>query len=258
MEDLRITLIQTELAWEDSEANLSAFESKINSLEEETDLILLPEMFNTAFSMDSAKLAQGMSGEAMEWMGRMAGKTGAVITGSVITEEENKFYNRLIWMHPDGSFKTYDKRHLFRMAEEEKHFSGGNKRVICEVKGWKVLPLVCYDLRFPVWARNRKEYDLLVYVANWPCPRISAWRKLLMARAIENQSYVAGLNRIGKDGNGFEYCGSSLVADSKGEVMYDAGERAEMKTVALNADDLLEFRKKFPVALDADDFEITL
>lgn len=257
MKNLRVTIIQPDLVWENPVANLQAFEGKMDGLEGKTDLIILPEMFPTGFSMNSEKLAEQMNGPAVTWMARMASKIGAVVTGSLIIADAGRYYNRLVWMHPTGEYKTYDKRHLFRMSSEQEHFSAGSSRVVCEVNGWRVFPLICYDLRFPVWSRNNLNFDLLVYVANWPSPRVEAWRKLLMARAIENQCYVAGVNRVGKDGNGFDYSGQSLIVDSKGMLLHDHGDAEEfVATVQLDGKELLEFREKFPVGLDADKFNL--
>lgn len=266
MNHLNISLIQSELHWENPKANREMFERKINELAE-TDLILLPEMFTTGFSMQSEKLAEQMEGESIEWMQRMASSKQAVICGSMIIEEEGNYYNRLLWVEKDGSVKTYDKRHLFRMANEDDYFKPGKEKLIVELKGWKICPMVCYDLRFPVYSRNRyqtdrstyakAEYDLLFYIANWPAARSAAWRKLLYARAIENQVYVAGLNRIGKDGKDIDYDGSSMVLDAKGEEMWQAKLNAEDQvTITLDLDELNAFRKKFPLGMDADEFTL--
>lgn len=264
---LTITLMQSDLVWQDIDANLENFSGKINNLEKDTDLIILPEMFNTGFSMESQKLAEKAGGKTMQWMKDTASKADAVILGSLITEDENRFYNRMIWMRPDGSYEEYDKRHLFRMAEEHHHYSAGNKRIIVELKGWKVCPLVCYDLRFPVWSRNcdfsenKKEpaFDLLIYNANWPEARSDAWSKLLLARAIENQVYVAGVNRVGEDGKGISYSGNSVMVDPKGvEMEKSPAGKEDIITIELSYAELQRFREKFPVALDADDFKMEI
>lgn len=268
MEDLRVSLCQADLAWEDPQANFKLFEQLFEQIEQ-TDLILLPEMFNTGFSMRSADLAEQMDGATVNWMRMQADKQQAVICGSLIVLENGKYFNRLIWMKPNGKYETYDKRHLFRMANENDHFSAGNKRLIVELKGWKIMPLVCYDLRFPVWSRNRfetdrntfakAEYDLLVYIANWPEPRVEAWKKLLAARAIENQAYVVGLNRVGKDGKDIPYSGGSRYIDAKGDVIWEAEDhQTTVHTVTLNFKELADFREKFPVGMDGDEFEIRL
>lgn len=209
--------------------------------------------------MDAAELAEPMKLTAFKWMKQMAAQTKAVITGSVIIKEGDKFYNRLIWMEPNGNYDVYDKRHLFRMAGEDKVYSAGTGKIIKELKGWKICPLVCYDLRFPVFSRNRSnEYDLLIYVANWPAARNIAWKTLLRARAIENISYVAGVNRIGTDGNNLPYSGDSAVIGPVGEYIEELNDREEVKTVTLSAEHLSTFRQKFPAYLDADSFELEL
>lgn len=266
MNPLRISLIQSDLVWEDPKSNRDQFEEKINRLDE-TDLIILPEMFTTGFSMASDKLSEKMEGESIQWMRRMAETSGAVICGSLIIEEKGEYFNRLIWMQADGEFEQYDKRHLFRMANEDQHFSPGKKKLIVELKGWKICPLICYDLRFPVWSRNRYEtdrksyahasYDLLIYIANWPAPRTAAWRKLLMARAIENQVYVAGVNRVGRDEMQIQYTGGSSLIDPKGELIWEAfDEKEETVTLSIGKKELDDFRKKFPLGMDADGFEV--
>lgn len=260
--DLNISLIQSELHWRDTGANLAMFEEKIWKLPDATDLIILPEMFNTGFSMDSATLAEPMNSQSMRWMKQMAAQTGAVVTGSIILKEKTNCYNRLIWMQPNGEFQYYDKRHLFRMAEENQHFAPGKKRIVCEWKGWRICPLVCYDLRFPVWSRNvvsnNKEfaYDLLLYVANWPAARVNAWDSLLVARAIENLAYVVGVNRTGLDGNGIEYNGHSGVYDGRGQTLHFLNEQESIQQLTLSGDELRSLREKFPANLDADDFSV--
>ncbi len=259
---MKITLIQTRLAWEQPEKNRAHFGQLINSISENTDLIILPEMFTTGFTMAPEKNAEPAEGATLAWMREMATKKKAVICGSVSVAENKKFYNRLYWVEPQGSYKTYDKRHLFRMADEDQHYTAGNKKLITELKGWKLCPLVCYDLRFPVWSRNRFkngswDYDVLIYVANWPAVRAYPWKQLLIARAIENQCYVIGLNRIGEDGNGYDHSGDSLVIGPKGEVLSAIPPSQEnVFTISLDKTSLEEFRTKFPAGLDADDFEI--
>jgi len=257
--DLNITLIQSKLQWESPSKNRTLFEEKILSITQLTDLIILPEMFSTGFSMNASELAESMNGETMEWMHRMANKTKAVITGSIIIEENKKYFNRLIWMHPNGSFNHYDKRHLFSLAEEEKTFSAGKHQWIMSLKGWLIYPLICYDLRFPVFSRRNKsmEYDLLIYVANWPERRNRAWNQLLIARAIENQCYVAGLNRVGEDGNKISYAGDSAVIDYKGDLLSEFQPYREMtNTITLKKQELLDFRAQYPFGNDGDDFAI--
>lgn len=255
---LKLSLIQTDLVWENPKANQEKFSSLINELEE-TDLIILPETFNTGFSMDSKKLAEKMDGPTIAWMRNEAEEANSVICGSLIIEEEGKYYNRFIWMEPDGSVQHYDKRHLFRMGEENKSFTNGTEKLIINYKGWKICPMICYDLRFPVWSRNQEQYDLLIYVANWPEVRINAWEKLLYARAIENQSYVAAANRIGIDGVGVNCSGSSMLIDPKGDLIYKAQDQMEMtNTSSISLSELHDFRKKFPVAMDADKFNVAI
>ena len=256
MEDLRISLVQSSIHWHTIGANLAMFEEKIWGLKGKTDLILLPEMFQTGFSMVSTELAEPMNLTTFKWMKQMATQTEAVVCGSFMVKEHDKVFNRLIWMQPDGIWEKYDKRHLFRMANEPDHFDFGTERLIVKWKGWKICPMVCYDLRFPVWARNRNlEYDLLLYVANWPAARVNAWDALLKVRAIENVSYTAGLNRVAKDGNGIEYNGHSGIYSPKGETLAFL-EKEEIVTVALSRHELDSFREKFPAHLDADDFQI--
>ena len=263
MQDLKISIIQSELYWENPEANLAMFEEKIWQIDEDTDLIILPEMFSTGFSMDSERLAEPMNFKSFKWMKQMAAQTKVAITGSLIIKENGHYYNRLIWMTPDGEFKSYDKRHLFRMADEHNHYSQGSDRLIIDYKGWKICPQICYDLRFPVWSRNgwnrennQLNFDLLIFVANWPAPRVSAWDTLLQARAIENLSFAVGVNRIGEDGLGVAYCGHSAVIDFKGNELFQAKDQSIIKTLALSSKDLTEFRHKFPAYMDADNFQI--
>lgn len=256
--NLKITIIQSELHWENVEENLAMFAKKIEAINEQTDIVVLPEMFTTGFSMESVKLAEKMDGKSVKWMKQLAVKKNSVITGSIIIEEEGKYFNRLLWVQPDENVLTYDKRHLFRMAEEDKHFTAGEERLIVEWKGWKVCPLICYDLRFPVWSRNSlPAFDCLIYVANWPEARKEPWYKLLEARAIENQVYVVGVNRVGFDGKDISYSGNSAVIDPKGNSISNIKTKLnETVTIELNKQALEDFREKFPVGLDADDFEV--
>src|SRR5574337_503960 len=218
MENLNITLIQSNLHWENIDKNLQQFSEKMATVKEPTDLIVLPEMFSTGFSMNSKNLSEGMNGKTLLWMRKHCKEKGCAITGSVIISENGNYFNRLIWMWADGSYEIYNKRHLFQMANEDNYYTPGKYRKVVELKGWKICPLICYDLRFPVWSRNTwkktskfikdggreiiAEYDVLIYVANWPERRAHPWKSLLVARAIENQSYVIGVNRVGSDGNG--------------------------------------------------------
>jgi omega-amidase len=260
MEDLRIGLIQQSLQWEDKDANLNIFSEKIRSMSGEADLVLLPEMFSTGFSMQAQTLAEEMNGTSVSWMRKMAAEKNCTLCGSLIIREGGRFYNRLVWMNPDGSCLTYDKRHLFRLAEEEKTYTPGTKKIMPELRGWKILPLICYDLRFPVWSRRtpKENYDLLVYVANWPNRRIKAWNTLLPARAVENQCYVAGLNRVGKDGHDISHAGYSGVYDFTGESLWIAeAEASSVQIVTLHAEILQKFRTSLPFDRDADAFIIS-
>ena len=260
--DLQVTLVQTSIHWHSIEANLAMLEEKLWQLDKPTDLIVLPEMFNTGFTNDAATLAEPMNSRTFRWMKQMAEQTQAVVLGSYIIREQNRFYNRLVWMEPDGSFACYDKRHLFRMSDEHTVFSSGHDRLIKSWKGWRICPLICYDLRFPVWSRNMATdtgelaYDLLVYVANWPAARQPIWLTLLQARAIENTSYVVGVNRTGEDGNQIAYDGHSVAIDFRGDTLLDTGYAEVVTTHTLSAKELREFREKFPVHQDADRFSL--
>ncbi|MBS1509442.1 MAG: amidohydrolase [Bacteroidetes bacterium] len=261
MSTLTITTIQTNLYWEDKAANLSMLQEKINSLSSKTEIVILPEMFTTGFSMRADALAETMEGETVEWMKMVSNRYNIILTGSAIIEDEGKYYNRLIWMLPNGQYGYYNKRHLFAYAEEDQHYSAGNKRLIASVKGWKINLLVCYDLRFPVWSRQKSEegepeYDVLIYVANWPERRSHAWKTLLCARAIENQCYVVGVNRVGDDDKNIHYSGNTLVIDPMGQVLYHMAEEEDINTITLSKDKLNEVRMKFPFLRDADDFMI--
>ena len=261
MSTLTVSTIQTNLHWENKRANLEMLEEKIRSVYQKTEVVVLPEMFNTGFTMNAATLAETMSGESVEWMKRVSEENRVIVTGSLIIRENEKFYNRLIWMMPNGEYGYYDKRHLFAYSGEDKEFSSGNNRLIASVKGWKLNLQVCYDLRFPVWARQSAEksayeYDVLLYVANWPERRSHAWKTLLCARAIENQSYVIGVNRVGKDGNEIYYSGNSLVIDPLGEVLYHMADDEDIFTISLQQERLDEVRNKFPFINDADEFTI--
>lgn len=261
MSTLSITTIQSNLIWEEKTANLRMLEQKINSLEEKTEVVVLPEMFSTGFSMKPEVLAETMDGETVEWMKRVSRENGIVLTGSIIINDAGNYYNRLVWMLPNGQYGHYDKRHLFAFGEEDKHYKPGNKRLVASVKGWKINLLVCYDLRFPVWARQQPnesgaEYDVLIYVANWPERRSHAWKTLLCARAIENQCYVVGVNRVGSDANNIYYSGNSLVIDPLGQVLYHMADEEDINTIILQKELLDEVRNKFPFWKDADSFNI--
>ena len=258
MSTLIITGIQSSLHWEDKEANLQMFEEKIFSISQPTEIVVLPEMFSTGFSMQPERLAETMDGQTVEWMQRIAAKKKIILTGSVIIEEDRNFYNRLVWVLPNGQIGYYDKRHLFAYGDEDQHYTAGKKRLIASVKGWKINLMVCYDLRFPVWSRQQGdfEYDVLIYVANWPERRVLAWTSLLRARAIENQSYVIGVNRTGDDGNKIPYTGESMAVDPMGEILYHKNDEEDVFTVTLDKSHLEKTREKFPFWKDADRFKI--
>jgi omega-amidase len=270
MPDLRISLIQSSLHWENKTANLEMFREKMDGIPGCPQLVILPEMFSTGFSMEKIQLAETMAGPTVEWMKKTASRNGTIITGSMIAKEEEeggtRYYNRLIWMLPNGVFGYYDKRHLFAFGKEDQHYSPGKKRLIASVNGWRVHGLICYDLRFPVWARQspskdqdaHPEYDLLIVVANWPSARIHAWKTLLQARAIENQCYVIGVNRTGQDGKGLEYPGGSMVIGPLGETLQSLGSEEAIISHTLDRENLEEVRKKFPFWRDADGFQIQL
>ncbi|MFN8287448.1 MAG: amidohydrolase [Chitinophagales bacterium] len=255
MNKLRITLIQTNLHWENIAANLAMFTEKLSTVGE-TDVIVLPEMFSTGFSMRAKELAEPMDGSAVQWMRKMAAEKNCVITGSLIIKENGLFYNRLVWMRPDGTYETYNKRHLFSLSGEERTYTQGYDKLIVELNGWRVFPLICYDLRFPVWSRNRNDYDVLLYVANWPERRVQAWKYLLIARAIENQSYCVGLNRVGNDGNDIYHSGDSMALDPFGNVLYHKEHDEDISTIELDYEELKKTRNTFRFLNDADDFVI--
>lgn len=257
MEHLKIALVQTEVIWQDAERNRIQYTQKINALSEEVDLIILPEMFTTGFSMTPKDIAETMEGDTLKWMRKTAALKNSAICGSVIIEDDHKYYNRLLFVHPNGQCETYDKKHLFTLAGEHHIYTAGNKRLLISYKGWKICPLVCYDLRFPVWSRNTDSYDLLVYVANWPEPRVEAWNTLLKARAIENMSYCIGVNRVGTDANNLNYSGNSAAFDCLGESLFKVRENQEdIIITTLNKDHVNAVRKKLNFLNDRDTFEI--
>jgi omega-amidase len=261
LSSLLVTIIQTHLHWEDKTANLRMLEEKISSIKEKTEVVVLPEMFSTGFSMKPEQLAETMDGETVQWMKRVAAEKRIILTGSIIIEEDRKYYNRLIWMLPNGQYGLYDKRHRFAFAGEDRHYTAGTKRLIASVKGWKINLQVCYDLRFPVWARQQSqpegaEYDILIYVANWPERRSHAWKTLLQARAIENQCYVIGVNRVGNDGNGIYHSGDSMIIDPLGETLYHKKDEEDVFTISLDKSHLQAVREKLPFLKDADGFMI--
>jgi predicted amidohydrolase len=266
MSALTVTTIQPDLVWEDKTANLQRLEKQILSLQDPAEVVVLPEMFSTGFSMRPAALAEPMDGPTVNWMREIAARRKIILTGSVIIGEEGRYYNRLIWMLPTGEYGCYDKRHRFAFAGEDKEYTAGNKRLIASVKGWRILLLVCYDLRFPVWSRQTPagevageetlEYDCIIYVANWPERRSLAWKTLLSARAIENQAFVIGVNRVGMDGNNINHSGDSMIIDPLGEILYHGVGKEEVYTHTLQKDRLTEVRQRFPFWRDADHFSI--
>ena len=253
---LIFTLIQTNLFWENKEANLAILKEKILSIKEKTQVVVLPEMFSTGFSMQPHLFAETMEGNTVQWMKKMAAQQKNILTGSVMIEDNGNYFNRLIWMLPTGNCGYYDKRHCFAYANEDKHYKAGNKKMIAQANGWKINLQVCYDLRFPVWARQQKDemYDVLLYVANWPTRRSNAWKSLLVARAIENQCYVVAVNRVGNDGNNIEHCGDSMVINPLGEILYHKQNDEDIFTINLEKEIVEEVRTKFPFWKDADEF----
>ena len=255
--DLELALIQTTLAWHDPAANREHFQALLEQARG-ADLVILPEMFSTGFSMESAELAEPEDGPSSVWLREQAQRIDAVICGSLIIQAADGSYrNRLLWARPNGSLAHYDKRHLFRMAGEHKHYSAGSEQVVLELKGWRVRPLICYDLRFPVWSRDAGGTDLLLYTANWPGARRQHWNRLLPARAIENLCYVAAVNRIGEDGKGFAYSGDSQVLDFQGDSLLAAEAADGVFRVTLKAAELAAYRQRFPAHLDADGFQLS-
>ncbi|HBL77898.1 MAG: hypothetical protein A2W90_01675 [Bacteroidetes bacterium GWF2_42_66] len=256
MNNLTATIIQYNIAWEDKRANFRKIEELANRIDT-TDLIVLPEMFSTGFSMNVSGMAEKMDGLSVNWMKQFSVEKNAAICGSLIIEENGKYYNRLLFVQPDGQVFWYDKRHLFTMGDEQTYYTPGNQRLIVEFRGFRILPLICYDLRFPVWSRNRNDFDLMIYVANWPAPRRKAWKTLLKARAIENQSYLVAANRTGTDANGIKYSGDSYTIDAKGKInrkLEKSKEGAISEKFSLES--LHKFRQKFSVLNDADQFSL--
>jgi omega-amidase len=260
MPTLSITLIQSNLFWENPGANLEMFTDKINAITEKTEIVVLPEMFTTGFSMDPENFAEDMNGPTLRWMKTIAAEKKIILTGSVMIRENGRYFNRMIWMQPDGKFGFYDKRHLFSYAGEELHYTPGNKKLIVSVKGWKILLQVCYDLRFPVWARQSadrdNQYDAIINVANWPQKRSAAWKTLLAARAIENQCFVVGVNRVGLDKNDIEYSGDSTIIGPLGEVICQHAVQEVTATYVLQKETITKTREHFPFLKDADRFII--
>ncbi len=264
METLRISLVQGDTRWHDPAGNRDYYGALIAPLAGRSDLVVLPETFTSGFSNDTVGQAEDMDGPAIGWLRVQARSLDAVVTGSVVIREGGKVFNRLVWARPDGSIDTYDKRHLFRMAGEHERYAGGEARLLVELKGWRILPQVCYDLRFPVWLRNRYDqaaqrfdYDLAIFVANWPAPRREPWRTLLRARAIENLACVVGVNRIGRDGNDIAYAGDSAVIDPVGQPLVELSGVEQVTTLALDPAPLLAHRERFPAWRDADAFMLS-
>ncbi|MFC2129011.1 amidohydrolase [Bacteroidota bacterium] len=254
---MSVSVVQTNLNWENIELNLLKFDSLLEKINNKTDIVILPEMFTTGFSMNAEKFAEEENGRTLNWLMEKAGNLNALIIGSIIIRENSGYFNRLYTVFPDGSYKTYDKKHLFRIEGEADVYTPGNKRLIINYKGWKISPFICYDLRFPVWSRNKNNYDLYINVANWPGSRRDIWINLLKARAIENQVYAIGVNRIGEDSNDTGHTGDSMIIDPKGKTLAQAEKnKEEIINTEISLSELNDFRKKFPVGLDADNFEI--
>lgn len=257
--DLKVCIVQADLKWQDKDQNLQMFNRLIDGYGGVADLIILPEMFSTGFSMNPETLAEEINGQTTAWMINKAKQLHAAIVGSVIIEESGSYYNRLLFVKPSGEVAVYNKRHLFRLGNEHLKYKKGVERIVVEYKGWKICPLICYDLRFPVWSRNVDDFDLLLYLANWPDARRHAWKTLLLARAVENQCYVVGVNRIGKDANGLIYSGDSMSIDPEGNPMLIMESNTPQAVlITLSKLQLTEYREKFPVLLDRDQFEMNI
>ncbi len=256
-EILQVAVFQLDSVWENAPANRAKIDHFLSNLPEKTDVVFLPEMFSTGFSMNVSELAETMDGETIQWMKKRCREHQLALCGSLIIREDEKYFNRLVFVEPSGKIQIYNKRHLFTMGNEESHFEPGSERLIVNYKGWRICPLICYDIRFPVWSRNRNEYDILIYSVNWPQSRTGVWNTLLKARAIENQSYVVGANRVGVDGNSIAYSGNSQLIDAKGNVIASVEDFAENMILAqFSYKELLKFRTDFPVLNDADEFSI--
>lgn len=254
MQDLKITIIQPDIIWENPQANLDKYSQWINSIHE-TDLIILPEMFTTGFSMEPQKLKETMKGTSIEWMKKVAAEKNCSVVGSLIITENGQTFNRALWVFPDGTIQKYDKRHLYTMGQEHLHYSAGKDKTIIEFKGWKFCPQICYDLRFPAFARNLEDYDVVFYMANWPAPRHHVWKNLLISRAIENQAYCFGVNRTGTDGKNLNYLGDSVCISAKGTAEF-VGKTETVRTFKISYSELHDFRLRFPLLDDRDSFEI--
>jgi predicted amidohydrolase len=261
MDNLKITVFQGYLFWENTDKNLQNISLRLSGgIREKTDLIILPEMFTTGFTMDAERLAEPMDGKTMKWMHDIARQYDCVVTGSIIIKENDKYYNRLIWMRTDGTYNHYDKRHLFALGKEHGTYTAGTEKLFVELNGWRICPMICYDLRFPVWLRNHADnpYDLLILVANWPERRALHWRTLLPARAVENQAYVIGVNRVGHDGNEVYHSGDSTCIDPNGNVVYYKRDEDDVYTFSIIADEVKKARRALPFLKDADHFEIEI
>jgi len=261
MQNLKILALQANLEWEDPQLNRDKFESRIEKHFDYHDMIILPETFTTGFPVDPHNYSESFDGKTVDWMRKIASKFNVAITGTILVESNSSYANTLIWMNPDSSFDYYEKRHVFSMGGEHKHITAGEKKLVVNLNGWKIRPMICYDLRFPVWSKNSYdkdfEYDLAIYLANWPAVRSYPWKTLLLARAIENQSYVIGVNRVGEDGPGNAYSGDSMIVDPKGKILKQGGEGTdEALSVTLDYDELIRFRKQFNVGPDWDKFTI--
>ncbi len=254
---LNIAILQLDLVWENPSANRAKIDELLQKTDTNTNVVFLPEMFTTGFSMNVSELAETMEGETVQWLKKRSSEHQLALCGSLIIRKNGDFFNRLLFVEPSGEIHFYNKHHLFAMGNEETHFQKGTERLIVQYKGWRICPLICYDLRFPVWSRNRNEYDLLVYSANWPHNRNDVWNTLLKARAIENQCYVVGANRVGTDKNGIEYSGDSQVICPKGKLLAKSlSDQEEMLSASLSFQEMADFRRKFPVLNDADDFNL--
>jgi omega-amidase len=253
---IKVTLIQSYLFWEDTKKNLQNFESKILSINQKTDLVVLPEMFNTSFSFNVEKLAESMHGTTINWMKKLSQKLDCVITGSLMIKENQEYFNRLVWVKPSGGIEFYDKKHLFSLSEEPKFLKPGTKKALFQLKEWKISPIICYDLRFPVWCRNVEDYDILLVVASWPESRSSHWRTLLQARAMENQSYVIGVNRVGEDGKNIYHSGDSMLIHPSGNILFQKMDDEDIYTATIQKVEVTKTRKIFPFLADRDQFAI--
>jgi len=257
MKDINISLVQTALIWQQAKANCDHLSQMLSEHNQKTDLIVLPEMFNSGFTLDATKVSETMSGETINWMKQIAQTHDAAVTGSLVIRENEQNFNRMVIAYPDGQCQWYDKKHLFRMANEQQRYAAGSQRVIVNWRNWRIALYVCYDLRFPVWCRNQNDTDLMLFVASWPGVRAYPWKTLLSARAMENLCYVCGVNRIGTDANNIDYTGDSAVLDMAGNELCKMTDEDRVQTVSLSGAELLRFREKFPAHLDADNFNVS-